>query len=98
MQLEFWYSSSSYYYKSGGGCNSSAGDILIEATASESGGGTITTVEFYNGSAYLGADTTAPYSFTWTSVSNGCYTIKAKAIDNSGASTTASVGITVGAG
>jgi len=75
-----------------------AGDILIEATASKSGGGTITTVEFYNGSAYLGADTTAPYSFTWTSVPNGCYTIKAKATDNSGASTTASVGITVGAG
>jgi chitinase len=48
--------------------------------------------------ACLGADTTAPYSFTWTSAPNGCYTIKAKAIDNSGASTTASVGITVGDG
>jgi hypothetical protein len=75
-----------------------AGNILIEATASEGGGGTITTVEFYNGSTYLGADTTTPYSFTWTSVPDGCYTIKAKAIDNSGASTTASVGITVGTG
>jgi hypothetical protein len=74
------------------------GNILIQATASEIGGGTITTVEFYNGSTYLGADTTAPYSFTWASVPNGCYTIKAKAIDNIGGSTTASVSIRVGTG
>jgi hypothetical protein len=74
-----------------------AGNIVIQATASETGG-TISTVEFYNGSTLLGADTTSPYSFTWTSVANGCYTIKAKAIDSGGASTTASVNITVGTG
>jgi beta-galactosidase len=74
-----------------------AGNIVIQATASETGG-TISTVEFYNGSTLLGADTTSPYSFTWTSVASGCYTIKAKAIDSGGASTTVSVNITVGTG
>ncbi len=74
-----------------------AGNILIEATASDIDG-TVSTVEFYNGTTLLGQDTTSPYNFTWASVPNGCYTIIAKAIDDLGSSNTDTVHITVGAG
>ena len=79
------------------GANLPAGNIVINATASDSDG-SVTTVEFYEGANYLGQDTTAPYSFTWTSVPNGCYTITAKAIDNVGGSGTDTINITVGLG
>ncbi len=74
-----------------------AGNITINATASDSVG-TITTVEFYEGLNYLGEDTTFPYSYTWTSVPDGCYTIKARAINDLGNSNTDSISITVGTG
>ena len=34
-------------------------------------GHTITKVQFYNGATLLGEDTTAPYTFTWSSVTAG---------------------------
>ena len=74
-----------------------AGDILIEAGASDSDG-SVTMVEFYEGGNYLGEDTTAPYSFNWTDVPDGCYTVTAKAIDDVGGSGTDTINITVGAG
>jgi hypothetical protein len=74
-----------------------AGNILIEASASDSDG-TVSRVEFYEGANLLGQDTTSPYSFTWTSVPDGCYIITAKAIDDLGASSTATINIIVGAG
>ena len=74
-----------------------AGTILIEASASDSDG-SVAAVEFYQGANFLGQDTTSPYSFNWTSVSGGCYTIIAKAIDNVGGSSTDTHSITVGLG
>ncbi len=74
-----------------------AGDIVINATASD-GDGSVSTVEFYEGANYLGEDTTSPYSFNWTSVSDGCYTITAEAIDDVGGSSTDTISITVGIG
>ncbi len=74
-----------------------AGDIVFEATATDSDG-TITTVEFWNGATYLGADTTAPYTFTWTGVAAGCPAVTAKAIDNLGGTATHTIDLTVGAG
>ena len=59
--------------------------MTLSATASDSDG-TISKVEFYNGATLLGTDTTSPYSFTWSSVAAGTYTVKAVAYDNSGAS------------
>jgi len=79
------------------GANLPAGDIVIDATASDSDG-SIVRVEFYEGLNYLGEDTTSPYSFTWGSVADGCYTIKAKAVDDVGDSNTDAVSITVGSG
>jgi hypothetical protein len=55
-------------------------------------------VEFYNGSTKLGEDLSSPYTFSWTSVVAGTYSITAKATDNQGAVTTSSaVNVTVNA-
>jgi GH35 family endo-1,4-beta-xylanase/archaellum component FlaG (FlaF/FlaG flagellin family) len=63
--------------------------VTITAIASDSDG-TVSSVQFFNGTTLLGTDATAPYSFTWTNVGGGTYTITAKATDNSGAVTTSS--------
>lgn len=55
--------------------------ITINATAAETGG-TISKVEFYNGATLLGTDLTSPYSYTWSSVAAGSYSLTAKAYDN----------------
>jgi hypothetical protein len=71
-------------------------DLTIAADASESGG-TIAKVEFYNGSTLLGSDTSSPYSFVWSKVAAGSYTLTAKAYDTAGATaTSAPVHVTVG--
>src|SRR5690606_10700984 len=68
------------------------------ATTEADSDGTITKVEFYNGTTLLGTDTSAPYSYTWTNVKAGEYNITAKATDNKGATTISDVvSIQVGA-
>ncbi|MHC5184889.1 MAG: glycoside hydrolase family 3 N-terminal domain-containing protein [Planctomycetota bacterium] len=74
-----------------------AGNITITADASTTSG-TVDRVEFYEGLNYLGQDTTSPYSYTWNSVADGCYKIKAKVITDSAEENTDSVDITVGTG
>ena len=64
-------------------------NITIDASASDSDG-TISQVEFYQGSTLLNTDTTAPYSFTWTNVAAGTYSLTVKATDNAGAVTVSS--------
>jgi hypothetical protein len=61
------------------------GSITLTATASDLDGGTISSVSFYNGTALLGTDNTAPYSYNWTNVAAGNYTVSARATDNGGA-------------
>ncbi|HSD79942.1 MAG TPA: Ig-like domain-containing protein, partial [Solirubrobacteraceae bacterium] len=69
--------------------------ITITATASDSDG-TVTRVEFRDGTTVLGSDTSAPYSFTWRNVPPGNHVLTARATDNTGAVTTSSpVNITV---
>ena len=60
--------------------------VNLAATASDTGG-TVTKVEFFNGAAKLGEDLIAPYSFTWSGVAAGTYTVTARATDNLGSST-----------
>jgi RHS repeat-associated protein len=70
-------------------------DLVFAANASDSDG-SISKVEFYNGTTKLGEDVTAPYSFTWINVSPGTYSLTAKAIDNRNAvATSAAVAVTV---
>jgi sulfur relay (sulfurtransferase) complex TusBCD TusD component (DsrE family) len=70
----------------------------INCSASVTANGhTITQVQFYNGTTLLGTDATAPYSFSWNSVSSGTYTLSAKATYDSGstvASSSANVTVT----
>lgn len=69
--------------------------VTIQATASDSGG-TVSSVAFYNGGTLLGTSTASPYSFSWTNVAGGTYSLTAIATNNSGLSTTSSaVSITV---
>jgi endoglucanase len=70
-------------------------DIMLAASASETGG-TISKVEFFNGTTLLGTATTAPYTFTWTAVPAGSYSLTAEAFDaNGGTATSTAVPITV---
>jgi sulfur relay (sulfurtransferase) complex TusBCD TusD component (DsrE family) len=60
-------------------------------------GHTITKVQFYDSATLLGEDTTAPYTFTWGSVTAGIYSLTAQAVYDSGsavASTVANVTVT----
>jgi RHS repeat-associated protein len=60
--------------------------------------GTVTSVEFYQGTTLITTLGTAPYTFAWTNVPQGAYVLTAKATDDRGAVTTsAPVNITVGA-
>jgi hypothetical protein len=61
--------------------------INLTATASDPDG-TVSKVEFYNGATLLRTATTAPYSYSWTGVAAGAYTLTARAYDNLGATTT----------
>jgi hypothetical protein len=63
--------------------------ITLTAVAADADG-TVSKVEFFNGATKLGEDLTSPYSYSWTGVAAGTYTITAKATDNVLASTTSS--------
>lgn len=63
-----------------------ASNIMIMANASDRDG-TISKVEFYNGTTKLGETTVAPFSFEWKNVSVGDYILTAKAFDNEGLTT-----------
>lgn len=71
--------------------------IVISATASDPDG-TVSKVEFYQGTTKLGESTVSPYQYSWINVPAGSYSLTAKAHDNLGAITTsAAVNITVSA-
>lgn len=61
--------------------------VSLVAVATDSDGA-ITNVEFYQNGSLLYTDTTSPYSYDWTGVPAGSYTLTAKAHDNGGASAT----------
>ena len=76
------------------GATADAGStVSVQATATDTDGN-VTLVEFYANGSKLGEDRTAPFSYSWSNVSAGSYTISAKATDNDGASTT-SQGISI---
>jgi len=69
--------------------------IAISANAADTDG-TVSKVEFYNGTTKLGEDLTSPYSYSWTNVAAGTYSLTAKAFDNAaGTTTSAAVSVNV---
>ena len=64
--------------------------IAIAASASDPDG-SVNKVEFYDGATKLGEDTAAPYTYDWTNVGVGTYSITARATDSAGAQTTSAV-------
>ena len=69
--------------------------ITITAAASDPDG-SVTAVEFRDGTSVLGRDTSAPYSYTWRNAPPGKHILSVRATDNRGAVTTsAPVNITV---
>ncbi len=56
-------------------------NLAAEVTAN---GHTISQVQFSNGGTLLGTSSSAPYSFSWTDVSEGTYSLSAQVIDDSG--------------
>jgi len=82
----------------GGQAFTAPATINFAATASDADG-SVARVEFLNGATVIGSDTTAPYTFSWTNVAAGSYSVSARAVDNSGATTTTPpVAISVGTG
>jgi hypothetical protein len=61
--------------------------IKLNATATDEDG-TITKVQFFNGTTRLHTEVAYPYGFLWIDVPVGNYTLTAKAFDNSGNVTT----------
>lgn len=75
----------------------SPASITINANAADADG-SVSKVDFYNGTTLLGSDASSTYSYTWTNVAAGTYTITTKATDNLGAVTTSSaITVTVNA-
>jgi hypothetical protein len=63
--------------------------VVLNATAADTDGA-VAKVEFFNGAIKIGEDTTAPFSFSWTGVAAGTYSLTARATDNQGATATSS--------
>ena len=67
--------------------------VTITANATDTDG-TISKVEFFNGTTLLGQSLTSPYSFAWANVPAGNYSLSVKATDNQNAVTT-SAGVAI---
>jgi uncharacterized repeat protein (TIGR02059 family) len=67
--------------------------ISLTATATDADG-SVSLVEFYNGSTKIGSVSSAPYAFTWNNVTAGSYSLTAVVTDNLKA-TTVSPAVTV---
>ncbi|MCA1563836.1 MAG: hypothetical protein LC804_27515, partial [Acidobacteria bacterium] len=82
---------------SSGASYTAPASITINALASDPNG-TVSRVEFYAGSQLLGTDSSTPYSFTWSNVAAGTYSLSVIAFDDGGASSpSASIPVTVNA-
>jgi RHS repeat-associated protein len=74
---------------------SAPANISLTATTADTVG-TITRVDFYQGTTLIGTAGSAPYSFNWTNVAAGNYSLIAVATNDSGQTTTsAAIGVTV---
>ena len=70
--------------------NFTAGAAIALAATATDADGTISKVEFFQGTTLLGSDATAPYQFSWANAAVGTYSLTAKATDNDGLTATTS--------
>lgn len=66
-----------------GGPYNAPATIPLSVTATDSDGQVVSVEYFANGQS-IGTTTTAPFSFTWSGVAAGSYSVMAKATDNNG--------------
>lgn len=71
------------------------GDPITISASATVGTGSIANVRFYDGTTLLNTDNSSPYSYVWTSATQGAHTIRAVATDNQGNSSEATLVITV---
>ena len=71
------------------------GNFVLQADAADVDG-TVTKVEFYRGTNFLGSAYTQPYAFAVKNLAAGTYVLTAKATDNSGGTSSRSVTVTAG--
>lgn len=64
------------------------GEAITISTVASDLDGTVSLVEFFNGTTKLGEDITAPFSFEWNGAAIGNHKITAIATDNNGATST----------
>ena len=69
----------------------SQGNSISFSTSVSDLDGTVSLVEFYDGTTKIGEDTTAPFAFVWTGATVGDHQITAVATDNGGAKGTSQV-------
>jgi glucose/arabinose dehydrogenase len=74
----------------GGATVTVGASVTVSAQASDPDG-TVTTVQFREGSTVIGSDDTAPYSIQWTPGTTGTRSLTARATDDDGATTTSAV-------
>ena len=80
------------------GANYTAPATLDLTASVTTNGHTITKVQFYNGAALLGTAATTPYSYVWTNVSAGSYSLTAQVVYDSGSTvSSAPASVTVNA-
>jgi len=72
--------------------------MALTATATDSDG-SVTKVEFFDGTTSLNVDTAAPFAFSWTPGTTGTHVLTAVATDDQGATTrSAAVSVNIAAG
>lgn len=62
-------------------------DVTVTAAAAANNGGSIAKVEFYNGAELAGTVSAAPFTYTYTGLVDGTYSISVRAYDNEGNAT-----------
>lgn len=70
------------------GANYSPGDTFTLSADANDPDGSVTQVDFFYNNIWLGVDTTAPYTLTWSDAPAGTHTLTAVATDDSYASAT----------
>lgn len=79
------------------GASFDCGSIVTVSASASDADGLVARVEFFDGGLLIGADTSAPYSVSWSANASGSHQLTARATDDVGNTTTsAAVSVTVG--